>query len=82
MADVEDRVSGERERQDGECLARLAEYRDGGDEEKTGRQRDVEADAEPRRVHRGEADIRPRRQGQQQRGELAEAQLTDQSFWR
>ena len=73
-------MRGEREREDGERLARIADQRRRGDHEESGRQRDIEADAGLRFMRDREADVCAGRQREQQRRQLREAQLGDEAI--
>ena len=82
MQDIDDRVSRKCERENRQALAWIAHHRDGSDEQEAHGKRHVEANARLVLVHDGEADIRTRRQREDQRRELREAQFSNQAVRR
>ncbi len=82
MGDVEHGVRGEGQRQNCQRVSRIAHQRRGGDDEKSDREGDVEADTLHTFVGDGQSNVRAGRHRQQQRRELTQAQLGHEAIRR
>ena len=82
MGDVEDRVSGKGQGQDSQRVSRVAHQRRRREDEKPDGERDVEANALLCLVSDGEPDVDAGGQGEQQRRELPEPKLRDETVRR
>ncbi len=80
MGHIHDRMRREREREDCQRLARIADHRHGGDHHEADRQRDIEADARVVFADDREADIRAGGEREQERAHLREPQFLDETL--
>ena len=82
MGDVEDRMGGKGKSKNGQRVSRVAHESRGGEDEKPDRERDVEANALLRLVRDGKTDVGAGGQREQQRRELPEPKLRDETVGR